>query len=124
MPITLSNRTATTVTLTGSGFSGLGTGAYIRTGALDVLTEQTNPSLLSNSWTVILSVSSSGGNYIFATYTVSKGGVVSIVETDSFSVSGYLEPSLKQKQVTINSLSKAGAKLKLRSPSRRNFPSI
>jgi hypothetical protein len=124
MPITLSNRTATTVTLTASGFSGLGTGAYIRTGALDVLTEQTNPSLLASSWTVILSVSSSGGNYIFATYTTSKGGVVGILETESFSVSAYLEASAKQKRLTINSLSRSGSSLKLRSSLRKNFPSI
>jgi hypothetical protein len=124
MPITLSNRTSNTVTLTASGFSGLGTGAYIRTGALDVLTQQTNPDLLLSSWTVVLSVSSSGGSYIFATYTTSKGGVVSILETESFNVSAYLATDAKQKRITTNSLSRSGSNLKLRSGSRRSFPTI
>ncbi len=124
MPITLSNRTATTVTLTASGFSGLGTGAYIRTGALDVLTEQTNPDLLLSSWTVILSVSSAGGNYIFATYTVGKGGAIGLIDSQSFSVSPYLGAVANQKRVTTNSLSRSGSSLKLRSSLRKNFPSI
>jgi hypothetical protein len=124
MPITLSNRTSNTVTLTASGFSGLGTGAYIRTGALDVLTEQTNPDLLLSSWTVILSVSSSGGSYIFATYTVGKGGAISLIDSQSFSVSPYLGAVANTKRVTTNSLSRSGSKLKLRSGSRRNFPTI
>jgi hypothetical protein len=125
--ISVSNRTATTATINGSGFLGLGGGATeaaIRLNAIDILTAVTDGSLLNSSWSVVINVSSAGGNYTFTTFTIGKGGAISIVETASFSVSAFLETSAKVKRVSITSLSKSGSSLKLRSPSRKNFPTI
>lgn len=126
--ISVSNRTATTATINGSDFLGFGggggTNAAIRLSAVDILTSQTEGSLLAPSWSVVINVSSAGGNYTFTTFTIGKGGAISIVETASFSVSAFLETSAKVKRVSITSLSKSGSSLKLRSASRRNFPSV
>jgi hypothetical protein len=127
MPISVSNRTATTATITGSGFLGFGGGASnaaIRLSAVDVLTSETEASLLNSSWSVVINVSSAGGSYTFTTFSIGKGGAVTVIETVSFTVNAFLEVSVKPKKTTINSLSKSGSSLKLRSASRRNFPSV
>ena len=128
MPITVSNRTATTATINGSGFLGFGggggTNAAIRLSAVDILTSETEGSLLASSWSVVINVSSAGGNYTFTTFTIGKGGGQSVVETASFTVNAFLETSAKSRKNTINSLSKSGSNLKLRSAPRRNFPSL
>ena len=123
MPISVSNRTATTATINGSGFLG-GANAAIRLGAVDILTSETEESLLDSSWSVVINVSSAGGNYTFTTFTIGKGGGQSVVETASFTVNAFLETSAKSRKNTINSLSKSGSNLKLRSAPRRNFPSL
>lgn len=127
MPISVSNRTATTATINGSGFLGIGGGASnaaIRLSAVDVLTSETEGSLLNSSWSVVINVSSAGGSYTFTTFSIGKGGAVTVVETVSFTVNAFLETSAKSRKTTINSLSKSGSSLKLRSASRRNFPSV
>lgn len=127
MPISVSNRTATTATINGSGFLGIGGGASnaaIRLSAVDVLTSETEGSLLNSSWSVVINVSSAGGSYTFTTFSIGKGGAVTVIETVSFTVNAFLEVSVKPKKITINSLSKSGSSLKLRSASRRNFPSV
>lgn len=126
--ISVSNRTATTATINGSGFLGIGGGgganAGIKLSSVDILTSQTEGSLLDSSWSVVINVSSAGGNYTFTTFTIGKNGAISIVETASFYVSAFLETSAKAKKVSITSLSKSGSSLKLRSASRRSFPSV
>jgi hypothetical protein len=127
MPISVSNRTATTATINGSGFLGIGGGASnaaIRLSAVDVLTSETEGSLLNSSWSVVINVSSAGGSYTFTTFSIGKGGAVTVIETVSFTVNAFLETSAKSRKTTINSLSKSGSSLKLRSASRRNFPSV
>lgn len=127
MPISVSDRTSTTATINGSGFLGIGGGASnaaIRLSAVDVLTNETEGSLLNSSWSVVINVSSAGGSYTFTTFSVGKGGAVTVIETVSFTVNAFLEVSAKPKKITINSLSKSGSSLKLRSASRRNFPSV
>lgn len=127
MPISVSNRTATTATINGSGFLGIGGGASnaaIRLSAVDVLTSEIEGSLLNSSWSVVINVSSAGGSYTFTTFSIGKGGAVTVIETVSFTVNAFLEVSVKPKKITINSLSKSGSSLKLRSASRRNFPSV
>jgi len=127
MPISVSDRTSTTATINGSGFLGIGGGASnaaIRLSAVDVLTNETEGSLLNSSWSVVINVSSAGGSYTFTTFSVGKGGAVTVIETVSFTVDAFLEVSVKPKKITINSLSKSGSSLKLRSASRRNFPSV
>lgn len=127
MPISVSNRTATTATINGSGFLGIGGGASnaaIRLSAVDVLTSETEGSLLNSSWSVVINVSSAGGSYTFTTFSIGKGGAVTVIETVSFTVNAFLETSAKSRKTTITSLSKSGSSLKLRSASRRNFPSV
>lgn len=121
--ISVSNRTATTATINGSGFLG-GANAAIRLSAVDILTSETEESLLDSSWSVVINVSSAGGNYTFTTFTIGKGGGQSVVETASFTVNAFLETSAKSRKTTITSLSRSGSNLKLRSAQRRNFPSV
>lgn len=127
MPISVSNRTATTATINGSGFLGIGggaTSAAIRLNAVDILTAQADGSLLDSSWSVVINVSSAGGSYTFVTFNIGKGGGQSVVETASFTVNAFLEASAKTKRTSITSLSKSGSSLKLRSIQRRSFPTI
>ena len=127
MPISVSNRTETTATINGSGFLGIGggaTNAAIRLNAVDILTAETEGSLLDSSWSVVINVSSAGGSYTFVTFNIGKGGGQSVVETASFTVNAFLEASAKTKRTSITSLSKSGSSLKLRSIQRRSFPTI
>ena len=124
--ITASSRTASSVVLNGSGF--LPELSNCPPIAVTIYDEQNNvlaasyegggSVLFSSSWQLTLTGLTESG--LFARYVIDAED-----NPGCYELSFYIAPfSAKSRKTTIFSLSRIGSSLKLRSPSRRSFPSV
>ena len=120
--ITTSNRTASSVTLNGSGFSAGAQATEIKLNGV-IITGTT--ALTTTSWTVTISTTSSANTYVYNRYIEDIDSNLVLLDTLSFLVPAYVDvftDSITGK--TMNSFSSGSSAMKRRSSSRKRFPKV
>ena len=120
--ITSSNRTASSVTLNGSGFT---LGAQYTEITLNGVVIAGTDSLTAESWTVTISITSSANTYVFNRYREDIDADLVLSDTLSFFVPAYIEPfkdSITGK--TMKSFSSGTSSMRRRFSSRKRFPKV
>lgn len=121
--ITTSNRTASSVTVNGSGFTtGLAISSDISLNSVEV--PGTN-NLITASWSITISTTSSANTYTFKRYGEDLDGNIYLLDQMTFLVPLFDEPFAGTlPRVTIFSFSKGLSTLKHGSTTRKRFPTI
>ena len=121
--ITTSNRTASSVTVNGSGFTtGLAMSSEI---SLNSVAVSGTDNLITESWSITIPTTSAANTYTFKRYAEDIDGNMYFLDQMTFLVPFFAEPFTDTlPRVTILSFSKGLSTLRHRSTTRKRFPTV